>query len=705
MKKLLIILFLFTTAAQAQTRNYILGPIFVNAPVIPIIVDTIDIVYPSSNRQIYVSNYGSDANTGLGTVGNVVTTAIATIAKLNTLNLQPDDSVHFKGGHFFTGTISLHNSGTSGHPIVLCSYGKSGLKPVITALKTLTGWAQVGSTNVWQLTTTLRNALNVVTINGLPQEVGRYPNSDATNGGYLVATGSSGNTTMTAAELSGTNWTGAEIVARKRAYKIERDKISSQSGGTVTYSPSIASINPYTGYVATSDNTSTSTGFGLFIQRDLRTLDKQGEWFYDSTAHLLSMYLIASPSTYSIQASGYDTLININNYNYINVDNLAITGANLSAICYHDNTNISVTNCNISNTGARGVFGWYSVNNVISNNTFSYSLSTAIDKRAPANYTTIYNNTITNTAPYKGMASFFDDADAKAIYAAANGTGTVRRNSIDSCAYNGIQFDGSGMTVDSNFINHYCMNRDDGAGIYTFGNTGTGRTIKNNIVINGIGARHVGTAEDTDCQGIYTDGGASGIDILNNTIGTVGSTGFGLFLNSPKNINVRSNSVYNANGWYVGRQYNDSLFSYTFKQNVLYNTVNTQFGGYYTNSQVNSSNRTATSGIQNALQLLGAVDSNYYNNINSLPFQWYYSSDNGSTWTFPAAVSFSTWLSYTGQDAHAASVTAGTSSVFYYNATIANQTYLFTGTRTDVYGTGYTGSVTISPYSSKILMY
>jgi hypothetical protein len=45
--------------------------------------------------------------------------------------------------------------------------------------------------------------LNVVTINGNFQPIGRYPKQTAANGGYLTVSSFSGNTTISSAQLSG----------------------------------------------------------------------------------------------------------------------------------------------------------------------------------------------------------------------------------------------------------------------------------------------------------------------------------------------------------------------------------------------------------------------------------------------------------------------------------------------------------------------
>ncbi len=68
----------------------------------------------------YVDLSGSDANDGLSPAA-----AFATISKVNSLDLEPADTVLFNGGQSFNGTLTLgaNDSGTAASPVSLGSYG------------------------------------------------------------------------------------------------------------------------------------------------------------------------------------------------------------------------------------------------------------------------------------------------------------------------------------------------------------------------------------------------------------------------------------------------------------------------------------------------------------------------------------------------------------------------------------------------------
>ena len=72
-------------------------------------------------RTFYVKNSGSDAATGLDT-----TNAWQTISKVNSTTFIAGDTIKFKGGNTFTGTIRIQDdTGTVSQPIVFTSYGGS----------------------------------------------------------------------------------------------------------------------------------------------------------------------------------------------------------------------------------------------------------------------------------------------------------------------------------------------------------------------------------------------------------------------------------------------------------------------------------------------------------------------------------------------------------------------------------------------------
>ena len=88
----------------------------------------------------YVDNVsGSDENNG-----TTPATPLATIARVNALNLVPGQTVAFKAGEVWHEMLTISHSGSKGSPINYMSYG-NGSQPVIDASDTVTGWTQGGS--------------------------------------------------------------------------------------------------------------------------------------------------------------------------------------------------------------------------------------------------------------------------------------------------------------------------------------------------------------------------------------------------------------------------------------------------------------------------------------------------------------------------------------------------------------------------------
>src|SRR3954447_3553683 len=89
------------------------------------------------------------------------------LEKLNSWfpNLQPGDSVLFKCGDTFYGSIITTKSGTSSSPIVLSSYG-TGYKPTISGFTTVSGWSSLGNGIYESSTLPTGTAINMVTIGG-----------------------------------------------------------------------------------------------------------------------------------------------------------------------------------------------------------------------------------------------------------------------------------------------------------------------------------------------------------------------------------------------------------------------------------------------------------------------------------------------------------------------------------------------------------
>lgn len=317
-------------------------------------------------RKIYISSSQGNDLRNIGQASHLQT-PWKTIAKLNASQtlLQPGDTILFKRGDSFQGTIELKISGTVTKPLVIAAYGNtSDPLPVIDGRITLKKWKPF-SKGVWvSEKVAFVNAINSFAINHTWYGMGRYPNADAANGGYLILDSATGNTVIYDDALKQLpDFTGAEMAIKPHRWLIDRNPIIRQNGNAITY-------KSYTGYTP-------GKGFGYFIQNHLKTLDQFGEWYYDGVLKNLYLWLGKNdPSQLVIQAGRYNNLLKISGQANIKTTNVHFTGSNASAIVLENARNIEMQDCLITNCGlngleANGVSGLLFHNNSISdcNNT------------------------------------------------------------------------------------------------------------------------------------------------------------------------------------------------------------------------------------------------------------------------------------------------------------------------------------------------
>lgn len=494
------------------------------------------------------------------------------VAKLNeiTSQLLPGDTVLFKRGEVFYGSVAIKASGTILRPIVITSYG-SGAKPVITGLTKLDSWKSLGNGIYESPYPSGKPADNMVIMNGVPKAVGRFPNS-----GYLSYESSSTNSITDKELLSSPNWTGAEIVVRKNHWIIDRNPISSHKGNVI-------------GFITNSTYPGIS-GFGYFIQNDQRALDSLGEWFFNPKTKSLLMYFGAqSPSNYTVKTAAVDTLVYLNKVDNILINNLSFQGSNKTAVQISDAQNINIQNCDFDYSGYNAITGSSKKNSSpgfkIENCTINHSNNNAIDLDWSFSNASIKNNSIKNTGTMAGMGG---SGDGKYLAIFSRGANTViEYNAIDSTGYSGIFFKGSSVVVKNNFVNHSCLIKDDGGGIYTYRDSSDaiehGKQIIGNIVLNSQGASDGTNPKVTQAQGIYLDGNTMNVDVLNNT--AANCTDYGLFLNGSQGINIKGNTFFNNNIQLQMYNWGPGIRNVAIEDNIFFSKLKTQMAiDFYTKS-------------------------------------------------------------------------------------------------------------------------
>jgi|GEM_PF-608320 len=561
-----------------------------------------------SARNYYVSAAGNNNNSGL-----TPATAWQTISKVNTsfASMSAGDSILFRRGDTFFGTLVVGRSGTSALPMVISAYG-TGAKPVISGFLNVSSWSLV-SGGVYQAPVNAKSSLNMVTLDNVPQAIGRYPNDNATGGGYLKYESYTSNS-ITDNELeAGTNWVGAELVIRKKLWVLDRCRITANTGNVFTFT----NIN------STYEGTN---GYGYFIQNDPRTLDKLGEWYFNNSTKNLQVFFGSSlPASFSVKASGLDTLLFIGTKNYITVDDIAFDGANANAVFVTGSNYISIKNCDITNAGNAAISAT-TVSNFLVDNCSTYNvLSNAVlINTTKGTNITVKNCSVKNTGILPGMGGSSGNS-YKGIMASVGTNLLVEYNRVDTTGYVGIEFQGSNVLVKNNVVNYFDFVKDDAGGIYTYssssdavpGTNYTNRVIRDNIVMNGISAYNGRSSTSPFVTGIYLDGRTMNVDVLNNTV--FNNAKNGIHCNNPQNVNIRGNTSYNnLNAISTMRwAHLGEIRGLNVKNNIFYPKTETQRNYYYTNSGLNEP---VTTTVNEAIRTLGNIDSNYYSTINQAGF-------------------------------------------------------------------------------------
>lgn len=655
----------------------------------------------SFSRNFHVGAGGNNSASGL-----TIALRWLDISKVNSFTFTSGDTISFAGGETFRGAITLNQNG-----LTVTSYGTG--KALLSGLTPLTGWVNIGG-NIWQMTPSprVKKNCNILTTNGIPQEVGRFPNT----GSYLVYQ-SANTTTLTSTALTGNpNYTGAELVFKNNSYSATKAAITGQSANVLTYG--------FTQGLDAGRHTGSQpvmvANYGFFLQRFATSLDKQWEWFYDSVANKMNIFSTGNPSTVTIKASYVDTILTLGNHTGMVVKNISFEGAGMYAIESFQGANLIVQNCNFDNN-TRAIYCWGLLNGFFDNDTMIHSLSNAIlvdgFGNRPSKQLTMQNCWVDSSGLLIGMGLYWSDNNLKAVVLKTDTTVAsnylkIIGNNVHNTGFMGIQFQGSGVTVRKNIVSNYVSKLQDGGAIYTFTNNQSlnnlnyrNRLVDSNFMYNAIGAPWgVGNDVSIDVAAYYLDDQATVITGLHNTIYNI--PGNAIQMNSPHDNIFSDNTVYNC-------QYantlnhafaNATMFNNRVTRNVLYQKVNTQFMFFSTDNNLSTPTpQTATQRMQN----IAVVDSNWISNTKTLGFRYWYSA-NGSGFTIRPDSNLTSWKNTYLHEVHCVLPPiplTNTNTNLYTNPSDNLLTINFPGLRKiDPKGIIYDHQATIGRWSSLVLI-
>lgn len=507
-----------------------------------------------AQTNYYVANAGNDASNGT-TAG----TPFQSLAKVNTLTLQPGDSVLFRRGDTFRGTLTIRRSGSASRPIVFAAYG-SGQKPVLAGSVPIVNWSSVG-TNVWQAScSACGSQVTGVYRDNTALPLGRYPNIDAPNKGYLTIRAHTERYQIFSQERlpDGIDWKGGEVAMRPTQWIIDRAVIDAQYGDALNL------FNYSTYYPA--------DGWGFFIQSHPATLDQNGEWYYnpgDKTVRLYNSQ--TNPNTQTITATTQSRSVDAINVSNVALRNLHITQTLNESVFTSNVSSFTLAGNDITNSGEDGLNMRGSGTNIlIENNRITDVNNNGVYLDAFQNLT-FRGNSLRRVGMIPGRGKG-GDGQYNGLQSAGNQNILIEDNVIDSVGYNGLSF-WNNTTIQRNVISNYCMTKSDGGALYVWNYPKAPMTnikIVSNILYNGIGAPEGSfRREYSGANGIFLDDCVENVELRNNTV--FNNHQWGIYLHATSRIKAVGNTSFdNGSSQFV--MYHNAGHC-PFRDNVVTNNV------------------------------------------------------------------------------------------------------------------------------------
>jgi len=537
----------------------------------------------------YVSSSGgSDSNTGLSTGA-----PIATIAKVNSLTLQPGDRVLFKCGDTWRAEqLVLSESGLPGAEITFGSYPAGcANQPVLSGARPVSGWTlDAGSVNVYRADLSpamFPNGINQLFRAGQRLTLGRWPNLDAANAGYaFVDAHTAGSSQITDNQLPPGNWTGAIAHIKNIRWSMLDRQVTATSGHSLPLNKGLSCL---------TDGWKDCVGWGYFINNHRATLDQDGEWYYDESTRRVYLYS-ASGAPANIEGSvvlevaeplrhGGVMLSDGSATAYVTLDNLAVVnwfnhgigtpgGMNANTDIYHHLTlrNLTIRDVdgagvNLSSwlekplVGPKGLRGGHHL--LFSNNVIDGANSFGISGYFAES--TFEHNTIRNIAVVKNLGKSGMGCGLTTGECTENGDGlrirtyqplysgfgnALRYNTFEFIGYNGVDVFGHDTTLERNVFTRTCDTKADCGAVRVFGDDDLASTPVYNIhLIENIIYDIRGNVDGCHASrppfgmGLYIDHYSRDVETRGNTIIDTSVTGI-LYQNSTGVI--RGNTVFNA---------------------------------------------------------------------------------------------------------------------------------------------------------------
>jgi uncharacterized repeat protein (TIGR01451 family) len=685
----------------------------------------------AAGTTYYVSTSGDDSNNGQSS-----TSAFRTIAKVNSLALQPGDRVSFRCGDTWRGEmLVITRSGTAANPITFGSYPDAACanKPVISGAQLVTGWTlHSGSVYVADLNAGVNagkfpNGINQVFRGGARLGIGRWPDIDAGDGGYSAIDGQPAANQFTDNQLPAGDWNGATAHIKGMRWYILNRAVTGDTGSTLTLG---ATLDCWGG---------NCTGWGYWLDSHLNTLSRDGEWYYNPAQNKLYMYSASgNPGAEVVEAStilsgegtslggiilgknlqthiayvvienfevskwfdnGITTPINLEkdeNYELVLRNNL-IKDVNRTGI----NLATWVWNAQANGNGPNGWRGGRKI--TVSGNLIIRANRMGIDSYA--RQSTIEDNTIADVGRIQflgksGMGCAMDgsgggcteDGDGiriKVDQADYSGnSNVVQNNRLERIGYNGMDVFGYGNTFYRNVILQPCISKGDCGGLRSFGGGNLSTTpvhdlsIRENIVLDSIGntdGAH-STYRSLFGFGLYIDHASRNVVAQDNII--AGSTAAGLLYQD-------------STGSSTGNLLFDNARANSWSGQVVVTGSGAQLSTFTGNTLLGKQANTWTMDVDSSANFGVSNDNGFYHV--SRVAHIYVAADDKT---------LAQWRAASGKDSNSLERVAGvlSSAELFYNDTQNPSIITLPGPYQDLQGNAVARELILQPYTGRILV-
>ncbi len=477
-------------------------------------------VFSGYGTTYYVSAEGNDKNTGKS-----FDETWRSIDRVNSLVPVAGDSILFRRGDTWSGSVVVKASGKEDAPIFYGAYG-TGAKPIITGSNEIKGWNKY-SGNIYKAS--LDFPVEQLFLDGSRATVARFPDR-----GYLYIDSVADDTRFVSNGLDpSTDYSGATWYGRTRYWFGVIRNIASSSSQLLR--------------IDSEPNGNLAVQQGFILMNKLEFLTQPGEWYYDEIQKVVYLWTTGndSPANYKVTASVHSDGIVLQKVSYVVVDNLMFTEQDRNGIRLVSTNKCTLSNNDISNIESYGIYEENRPGSTylsVINNTIDRVNGGGILIGVQNSY--IANNVIHNTGILKEIGLKGTTAPNGGSGAEISGINNIiEYNVIENSNYNGLFYRGAGTDIRYNFFKNSCLYKDDGGAIYT-NTSGSGALIRYNIIVNSVGNPEGYVSSRSMAEGIYIDEIAQNVTVEHNTVLNTGDSG--IKLHHVGNIQVHDNHVMTA---------------------------------------------------------------------------------------------------------------------------------------------------------------